>query len=75
MCGGEGEWGCAEVSCEDQIPYVSREKCPVDGAALEEEIGDDIQKEDRARKFEAMIHGRARFQAIIGAKESIKCFM
>ena len=54
---------------------MSREKFPVNGAALEEEIGDDIWKGDRARKFEVLRHGRASFQAILGAKESIKVYM
>ena len=47
----------------------------MDGATIEEEIGDDIQKGARARKFEATRHGRACFQVILGIKESIKCFM
>ena len=46
MGGVGGYWGCAYISCEDQIPYVSKEEFPVDGAALEEEIGDDIWKGD-----------------------------
>ena len=72
---GGGVWGCAEISCMYQIPYVNRANCPVDGAALEEEIGDNIWKGDRARKFEVMRHGRSFFQYIIGAKEIIKSFM
>ena len=47
---------------------MSREECSVDGGAFEEEIGDDIQKGDWARKFEAMGHGCARFQAVLGTK-------
>ena len=47
----------------------------MNGAAIEEEIGDDIWKGDQARKFEMMRHGRAFFQYIIGAKEIIKSFM
>ena len=73
--GGSGEWGCAEIACEDQVPYVSRKERPVDGDALEEEIGEYIWKGDRARNFEAMRYGRARFQAILGEKYSIKGFM
>ena len=56
-------------------PYVIREECSVDGATFEEEIGNDIRKGDRARKFKAMEHECARFQAVLGAKESVKCFM
>ena len=54
---------------------MSREKLLVDGAALEEEICDDIRKGAQARNFEVMRHGRARFQDILRAKESIKVFM
>ena len=36
------KWGFTEVSIEDQIPYVGREKCIMGGDALEEEVGDDI---------------------------------
>ena len=47
----------------------------MDGAALKEEIGDNIWKGDRAIKFEALRHGRALFQAILVAKENNRCFM
>ena len=47
----------------------------MDGAAFEEEIGDIIQKGGRARKFEAMGHGCACFQAVLGEKKIVKCFM
>ena len=47
----------------------------MDEAALEEETGDNIRKGDWLRKFEAMRHGRTRFQAILGAKEIIKGFI
>ena len=50
-------------------------KSPMDGAVIEEEIGNDIRKGDRARKLEAIRHGRDRFQDIIEAKESITGFM
>ena len=47
----------------------------MDGTALEEVIGDGICKGHRAKKLEAMRYGRASFQDIIRAKESIKSFM
>ena len=47
----------------------------MNGAAPEEEICDNIRKGDRVRKSEAIRHRRARFQAVIVAKESIKIFM
>ena len=72
---GGGECFYAEIACEDHIPYVSREKRPVDGAALEEEICDNIWKGDRARKFEAMRYGNAYFRAILREKYSIKGFI
>ena len=75
MVRGEVEWGCTEIDCENQIPYVSREECSVNEAAFEEEIGDDIQKGARARKFKSMGHVCARFQAALVAKESVKFFM
>ena len=62
------EWGWAEIACKDQISYVSREKYPMNGAALKEEIGDGILKENQARKLKAMRHGRSQFHAILGSK-------
>ena len=75
MGGGGEECGCADIAYEDHFVYVSIEKCPVDDAALKEEIGDNIRKGDQSRKFEAMRHGCTCFQDIIGAKESIKGFI
>ena len=40
----------------------------MNGAALKEEIGDGILKENQARKFKAMRHGRSQFHAILGSK-------
>ena len=54
---------------------MSREEFSVDGATFEEEIGDDIWKGARARKFKAMGHGCYRFQAVLGSKERVKYFM
>ena len=42
MDGGGRKWGFTEVSREDKIPYMGREKCTMHEAALEEEVGDDI---------------------------------
>ena len=47
----------------------------MDGSALEEEVGDNIRKGGQAKHFEAMRYGRARSQAILGAKKSINFFM
>ena len=63
---GGRKWGFTEVSIEDQIPYVGREKCAMYGTALEEKIGDNIWKWDRAREFKAMRHGSDSFKAILG---------
>ena len=51
---------------------MSREECSVDGAAFEEEIGDNIRKGGRVRKFEAMRHRCACFQAVLVEKYSVK---
>ena len=59
MDDGGRKWGFTEVSIEDQIPYVGREKFTMDGAALEKEVGDDIWQWDQARNFKVMIHGCA----------------
>ena len=75
MDGGGRKWGFTEVSREDQIPYVGREKCTMDGDALEEEASDDIWQWDQPRNFKVIRHVSALFQAIIGAKESIKVFI
>ena len=40
---------------------MSSKKFFVDGAAFDEEIGDNIRKGGRVRKFEAIRHGCARF--------------
>ena len=46
MDGGGRKWGFIGISREDNTPYVGREKCTMDGAALEEEVGDDIWQWD-----------------------------
>ena len=53
---------------------MGREKYTMYGAALEEEAGDDSWKWAQAIKFKVIRHGHALFQAILGMKESIKCF-
>ena len=45
----------------------------MDGATFEEKIGDNIQKGDGAKNFEAMVYVCACFQAVLGDKESVKC--
>ena len=59
MDGSWIKWGFTEVPREDNIPYVRREKRTMDGAALEEEVGDDMWHWAQARKLKVMIHGRA----------------
>ena len=51
--------GFTEVYRKDQIPYVVIEKRTMDGAALEEEVGDDIWKWAQARNLKVTIHGRS----------------
>ena len=57
---GVGESGASQRFPERIISHIWVEKkCTMDGASLEEEVGDDIWRWDRARKFKVMIHGRA----------------